>query len=51
MLIRKQYLDPPPCIQEVTLQLDVDGVEVAQRLASHAPWDLQTIENETVTPS
>jgi hypothetical protein len=37
--------------QEVTLQLEVNGVEVTQKLASHAPWDIQTMDDEPVTLS
>jgi hypothetical protein len=40
-----------PFFQEVTLQLEVNGVEIAKNLASHAPWDIQTMEDEPVTSS
>jgi hypothetical protein len=38
-----------PFFQEVTLQLEVNDIEIAQKLASRAPWDIQTMEDEPVT--
>jgi hypothetical protein len=37
--------------QEVTLQLEVNGVEIAEKLTSRAPWDIQTMEDEPVISS
>jgi hypothetical protein len=40
-----------PFFQEITLQLEVNGVKIAEKLASRAPWDIQTMDDEPVTSS